>query len=174
MKRHFAHKRFALCLFLLSHNLFAQDFSFSFGPEMNMNAPEYFAGALSLGFDFNLPLSITPFAVGINIIGSSNFSGINVLEISALFRWYFLNLTSDSRTSQGNSHIGFFAQANLGYNYIDIEGAPIALISELRGGYRFPLGAIFFIEPYGRIGYPVMWGLGVLGGIQFPIYGKEN
>jgi len=124
------------------------------GMEMNMNSPENFAAGLALNFDYNLPIPI--FAVGLNVTGSNNFADISVLELSGMFRWYLL-----SRESKG-----LFAQANLGYNYTDIEGAPVAVISELRGGIRFPLGR-FYLEPYGRAGYPVVWGVGAAFGMCF-------
>jgi len=133
------------------------------GLEMNMNSPEFFAGAALFNFDMNLPIQVAQFAAGVNITGSTNFYGINVLEFSGMFRWYFLS----------SKHDGWFAQINAGYNYVDEEGAPIALISELRGGIRFPLGN-FYIEPYGRVGYPVAWGTGVVVGLRFPTIKKEK
>ena len=127
-----------------------------FGVEINMNSPENFAGAALFNFDVNIARQ---FALGINVTGNTNFSGITVLEFSGMFRWYFLSL----------KHDGWFAQINAGYNHVDIEGAPIALISELRGGIRIPMGN-FYIEPYGRVGYPVVWGAGVVAvaGIRMP------
>jgi len=37
----------------------------------------------------------------------------------------------------------------------------------LRAGYRLPLGDMFFIEPFGRVGYPFMFGIGALAGVRF-------
>jgi len=128
------------------------------GAEVNMNSPKNFAGGVLFNFDINLPTPAFRLATGISITSSNNFNGINVLEFSAMVRWYFLSLTHD----------GWFAQINAGYNYVDEKGAPIALISELRYGIRVPLGNSY-IEPYGRIGYPVMWGAGVVVGMRVPM-----
>ena len=124
---------------------------------MNMNSPENFAGGLLLNFDYNLPIPAFSFAAGANITVSHNFNGITVLEISGMFRWYI--------TGTGE---GWFAQANVGYNYSGIEGAPLSVIAEARGGIRLPMGN-FYIEPYGRLGYPVVWGAGIVGGIRLPM-----
>ncbi|MCL2805917.1 MAG: hypothetical protein FWD26_08270 [Treponema sp.] len=132
------------------------------GLEMNMNSPEYFAGGVSLNFDYNLPIPVFSFSAGANITFSNNFAGISLLEFSGMFRWYFLS----------KEHKGWFVQINLGSNYSGIEGAPIALVSELRGGIRILLGN-FYIEPYGRVGYPVVWGVGFIGGIRLP-WAKNN
>ncbi|MCL2758911.1 MAG: OmpA family protein [Treponema sp.] len=129
-------------------------FAVGFGVEMNMNSPENFAGGVLFNFDVNLA---TQFALGVNITGSTNFNDINVLEFSGMFRWYFLSL----------KHDGWFAQINAGYNYVDVEGAPMAFITELRGGIRIPMGN-FYLEPYGRVGYPVVWGAGIVAGIRMP------
>jgi len=37
----------------------------------------------------------------------------------------------------------------------------------LRGGYRFTLASHFYVEPYGRIGYPFAFGIGALAGLMF-------
>ena len=164
-------KTFYLISFLLVSNIYISalentgnksihNFAIGFGPEINMNSPKNFAGGLSFNFDYNLP--VLPFALGFNVTGSNNFSGIHVLEFSGLFRWYFLSA----------SFKGLFAQVNAGYNYTDIVGAPIAFISEIRGGYHIPLNN-FYIEPYGRAGYPAVWGVGFACGMRFPT-NKEN
>ena len=144
----------------LGQNAFALDAALGAGLELNMNAPENFAGAVVLGFDVGLP-GDAPFAAGINATGSSNFSGVNTLELSALFRWYFAR--------GGAAREGWFAQANIGGSLVRMEGdAPLALVAEARAGFRRPLGERFFIEPYARVGFPVLLGAGVVGGIRFP------
>jgi len=133
------------------------------GLEWNMNVPERFADAFILAFDYNLPLRVADFAAGANVIRSSNFSGVDTLEATALFRWYFW------RGSVGSSHTGWFAQANVGVSLFRAErGTPIGFVAEARAGYRKPLGERFFIEPYVRFGHPVMLGAGVLGGVRLP------
>ena len=124
------------------------------GAEFNMNSREMFAGGALLNFDFNLPMA--PIAVGVTGTVSSNFGEGLVVEASALFRWYFL----------GKKWSGFFAQADVGAVFIfeEDETKPM-FMGGLRAGYRFPLG-MFYVEPYGRVGYPFMFGIGVLAGIR--------
>ena len=124
------------------------------GAEWNMNSREMFAGGALLNFDFNLPMA--PIAVGVTGTVSSNFAAGLVVEASALFRWYFL----------GKKWSGFFAQADVGAVFIfeEDETKPM-FMGGLKAGYRFPLG-MFYVEPYGRVGYPFMFGIGVLAGIR--------
>jgi len=159
------------------------------GLEWNMNSPDYFAGGLVLGFDYDLPVTtlpfagdkIFPFAAGLTVTVSNNFSGVTVLEPAALFRWYFLS----------SGHAGFFAQVDLGAALIigsvcsgdcpesdcagklctgkdcSETGVIPMFLGGLRGGYRLPLGSSFYAEAYGRIGYPFIFGIGVIAGMRF-------
>jgi len=129
----------------------------SLGLEWNMNARENFSGGAVLGFDYKLPLAI-PFAVGVTAIYSNNFNGVAAIEPAALFRWYFL----------GKGHTGFFVQADIGA-YLIFEGDDFypLFLGGLRGGFRLPLGSMFYVEPYGRIGYPFAFGIGITAGIIF-------
>jgi len=140
-------------------------FAIGLGAEINMHSPEGYAGGLSLNFDYNLPFSTkrTSFGAGISFIGSNNFDGITVLEPNAFFRWYLLN----------PEHRGLFAQINAGANIIFIEGqsiynTPIAFVFDVRAGYRLPFAKNFYVEPYIRGGYPVVWGAGVILGMRLP------
>jgi len=156
-----------LLVFLhVNMNLFAQDnsneeASHSFmavglGVEWNMDSRDNFAGGGVFNIDFNLPS--VPLALGITAAFSSNFYDNFVIETSALFRWYFL----------GKNHSGLFAQADAGAVFIfESEEMTPLFMGGLRGGFRLPLGDMFFIEPYGRVGYPFMFGVGVLAGIMF-------
>jgi len=142
----------ALCV-----NLYAQEqekkAALGIGIEWNMNSRENFAGGAALSFDYALPHSL---AVGLNAGASSNFTGITVIEPAALFRWYFLG-----------GYNGFFAQADCGAYLILEDGEFTAMfLGGLRGGFRIPLKS-FYIEPYGRIGYPFAFGIGALAGIKF-------
>jgi len=146
---------FALCV-----TLYAQEqekekkAALGIGAEWNMNSRENFAGGAVMAFDYALPNS---FAVGLNATASSNFSGITVIEPSALFRWYFLG-----------GYSGFFVQADCGAYLILEDGEFTAMfLGGLRSGFRVPLKSKFYIEPYGRIGYPFVFGVGVLAGIKF-------
>jgi hypothetical protein len=143
-------------IFALSANLYAQEkkASLGIGAEWNMNSRENFAGGAVLSFDYALPHSL---ALGINVTASSNFGGITVIEPAALFRWYFLG-----------GYGGFFLQADCGaYLIFEDEELTAMFLGGLRGGFRFPIKTNFYIEPYGRIGYPFAFGIGVSAGIKF-------
>jgi len=131
------------------------------GPEFNMNSRENFAGGFSLVFDYGL--RTLPLAFGLSAAASYNFLNSAVMEAASFFRWYF----------PGVKHSGFFVQADLGFYYImediatrDVERFPM-FMGGLRAGYRLPLGQSFYLEPYGRGGYPYVFGAGLLAGIRF-------
>jgi len=130
------------------------------GPEFNMNSREGYAGGLSLSLDYQLPVSAAQLAAGLVVTGSYNFSDTFVLETTGMFRWYFL----------GVNHTGFFAQVDLGLHLISEQSvmAP-GFEGGLRAGFRMPLGEAFYIEPYGRFGYPYFMGAGVLAGMRFKL-----
>ena len=65
------------------------------------------------------------------------------------------------------SQKGLFVQFDIG-PFVILENGDVTPMLELglRSGYRIPLGT-FYIEPYGRLGYPFAFGIGVLAGIYF-------
>ena len=126
------------------------------GLEWNMNSPHNFAAGAALGFDYNLTNKI---AVGLNLGGSTNFIAAKAIEPYLLFRNYFLE----------NNFGKFFGQADVGAFLIFEDGYdmyPMALVG-LRLGLRKPLGSLFYIEPHGRLGYPFVFGIGLMAGINF-------
>ena len=137
--------------------------AFGMGFEANMNAAENFAGGVSAYFDINIGRF---FAVGVAAAHSRAFSDfkffpeINVYEVAALFRWYFM--------MQG--HTGFFVQAEAGGHiaskYIEsgVDTRPV-LSGGLRGGYRWAYRQ-FYVEPYLRAGYPYIFAAGILLGVR--------
>jgi len=155
-----------IILFLLNFGVFAQDndnniiISGGLGPELNWNSREGVAlGALISG-DCELPFSFAQLAAGLVFTFSLNFSDTIVFEPTALFRWYFLGL----------GYEGFFAQVDLGVHVIIEYGISVLLFEGgLRGGYRMFLFDDFYIEPYGRFGYPFAMGVGVLAGLRFKL-----
>ena len=130
------------------------------GPEWNMNSRHNFAGGFYLAFDYSLPS--LPLALGLGAAGSYNFSNAVVVEANSFLRWYF----------PGVRHSGFFVQADAGFYYImetvmgTRETFPM-FMGGLRLGYRLPLGRSFYIEPYGRGGYPFVFSVGLMAGIRF-------
>lgn len=152
---------FAPLFLLLAAGVFAQEAeggakkaALGLGPEWNMNARVNFAAGAVLGFDVNLSAS---FALGLTVTASNNFSGITVIEPAALFRWYVLG-----------GYGGFFVQADGGAYLILEDGGLTPLFDGgLRAGFRLPLAKSFYLEPYGRMGYPFVFGIGALAGIRF-------
>jgi len=144
-------------LVLAGTHIYAQEYKIALGagPEWNMNSRKNFAGGAVLGFDYNLPKS---FAAGLGFGINYNFSNVVVIEPAAMFRWYFL----------GKGHTGFFAQADIGAFFLQEDGEVYTyFLGGLRGGYRFQLKKSFYIEPYGRLGYPFAFGIGALAGYKF-------
>ena len=140
------------------YSLFPQGspkFDIGIGPEFNMNSRKNFAAGGILTFDYNFGAA---FALGFTATASYNFAGFTVIEPAAMFRWYFIGAGKGS----------FFVQADLGVSIILEDGDASAMfLGGLRAGFRLPLGSLFYMEPYGRFGYPFMFGIGVLAGVRF-------
>ena len=155
----------AFFIFALSSNAFAQDdnkMALGVGLEWNMNTYYYFAGAASVGVDFDLFRS---FATGFSAVASRNVSVFTTLEPAAMFRWY----------PWGKNHTGLFAQADAGaFIFMEDERTVPMFLGGLRIGLRLPLGRFFYIEPYGRGGYPFAFGIGLTGGTRFSPLRKET
>ena len=139
--------------------IFAQDnkkAAIGLGPEWNMDSRFNFAMGGALGFDVFIDEG---FAMGLCFSASNNFTGITALEVGGLFRAYI----------PGKKSFGFFIQTDIGAFFIleEKEVTPM-FMNGLRAGYRFLLGLDkkYYVEPYGRLGYPFAFGIGVLGGIR--------
>ena len=157
--------RLAVVLFFIySLSAFSQENVFSLennfaaglGLEFNLDSRHYFAGGVVLAFDYNLSRNL---AVGFNFTASYNFSDFIVLEPTVMLRRYIWE----------NCHKQvFFAQVDLGALFFREAGewTPMFEIG-LRGGFRMPLRTIYYIEPYGRLGYPFAWGIGFIAGRLF-------
>jgi hypothetical protein len=135
------------------------------GLEINGFSRNMFSEGVVLGLDFNLPNSNGNGAAGVTMSASYNFDGMLVLEPAVLVRFYF--------PFRGQTDTGFFGQADVGACIIIEEGIlqdgdTIYLFSMgLRAGYRFLLNKRFIIEPYARITYPSVFGIGVTAGVKF-------
>jgi len=148
----------AVCLCVFAQEI--KKIAAGLGAEVNVNSRELFAGGIAFNFDYNLPVSAAPLAVGFSVTGSYNFKDTAVAEFAALFRWYF----------QNKGHNGWFAQAEAGYSLISVDrgrNLPFPVLAGVRTGYRLPLGSSFYVEPYARFGYSFLLGIGVLGGVRF-------
>ena len=151
---------FVVLFFSLSFCIFAQEkrekpLSIGIGPEWNMDSRHNFAVGAVLGITYNLPNN---FAMGLDISGSSNFSHIHVLEPDLFLRYYLFT----------NNYSGLYIQIDAGafLMFEDDEFLPMIQFG-FRGGYRWHLGSSFFVEPYGRLGYPYAFGIGLVGGLRF-------
>jgi len=151
-------KVLSLLLFLLCVlPVFAEDtrMSAGLGLEWNMDSRHNFAGGALLGFDYKLPRFAS---AGFFLASSSNFNNTFVVEPALVFRAY--------RNEYEFS--GFFFQNELGLSFIIEDGRLTSLpLVGFGAGYRFLLSSSFYVEPYGRIGYPFAFGIGVMAGIRF-------
>jgi hypothetical protein len=128
-------------------------FSIGLGAEGNKNAVEKtsVAGVLTNDFAINSHISI-----GSRLGFSYDLTDVGTLEAGIMFRVYFLSWNSS----------GPFIQADGGLSYIFWHDDMFREF--LYGGtlgWRFHLGS-FYIEPYGRGGYPFVWGGGLVLGIS--------
>jgi hypothetical protein len=125
------------------------------GPEWNMDSRDNFAGGIALSFDYNWFNNI---AVGANLTLSYNFNDFAVIEPTLMVRDYIWE----------NCHGQLFLQLDLGGLFFHEEGQWVPMLElGVRGGFRKPVKTSFFIEPYGRIGYPFAFGIGFITGRYF-------
>ena len=149
-------KKLLLIFFVLfSINTFAQEkkISAGLGPEWNMDSRHNFAAGVSFSMDYTFSNLM---ALGFSVTGSNNFNGFQVLEGVVLVRQYH----------PGSS--GFFAQGDMGTLIFFENGEvnPMPLFG-LRLGFRRPMSSTFALEPYGRLGYPFAFGIGLTAKIHF-------
>ena len=166
-------KTLVLCLLLcMAVFVFAEDdgqtgtkVALSLGPEWNMNSRDNFAAGAVLSLDFMVGSSL---ALGYNVTISTNFSDLTVIEPATFLRWYFLK---SFYAGDFAALTGLFIQPDIGaYLFFDkhYDDVTPMFLGGLRAGVRLPLSESFFIEPYGRLGYPFTFGVGVMMGVRFP------
>ena len=135
---------------------FAQEskIAFGYGAEMNINTEYGVGGGATLSFDVNM---LQQLATGarISLNGDPHYNGI--LELAVMGRWYFSSF-----------HKGFFMQGNLGLSMISLKDkySFCEILAGVHGGYRLPFKEFFYVEPYLRVGYPFIFGIGVVAGIR--------
>ena len=148
---------FSALILLYSLCAFGQEekISAGIGVEWNMNSRHYYAGGAAFSMEFHIPKYSS---VGFTVSGNTNFSGITVIEPTLLLRAYI----------PGNGYKGFFVQVDLG-THIILENKDVTVLFEQggRGGYRLLLGDYFYVEAYGRLGYPFVFGIGAMTGVRF-------
>jgi len=146
--------------------------SIGLGPEVNLNSGSGMGMGAIAAIDFSFAKY---WAAGVTAKGSYDLSSAWVAEGGALIR-YYLNSILVSRGKepwQGVTHSGFFLQAEGGVHYIAQDNVFLydgdTLLRPMGGGrigWRFLLGNYFYAEPYGRGGYPFLWGAGLVMGIR--------
>ena len=170
----------ALCalVFLGASLLFAQEvedepkrekdglhWSLGLSAEGNMNMPKGYAlGAGLYGLFVLLDwVKSGRFSAGVKLLYSTGFKRYGLLDTAVLFRWNFYDFAKFKTCDSG-----FFVQAeggvSLGWNGKTAKPFVFGL-GEGTFGYRFAVKN-FFIEPYIRGGYPVIWAAGVSGGFR--------
>ena len=143
-------------------------FNWSLGllAEANMNSPEACAMGTGLYTLFMLPLKlkIGHLSLGAKALYSYDFKKHHIFDAALLFRWNFYDF---SKIKERDS--GFFIQLEGGAVFGLKEREPSKLfmyaLGEAAFGYRFTINN-FFIEPYLRGGYPVIWAIGISGGFR--------
>jgi hypothetical protein len=132
-------------------------FSLGWGVEGNKNTKEIAAitGVFTTGFALN-----ARFSIGTRLGFSHNLSDLGTLEAGIMFRVYFLLQNSSGPFVQadgGVSHIFWRNDAHDDMFTKFLYGGTL--------GWRFRLGSVYF-EPYGRGGYPFIWGGGLVMGFS--------
>ena len=145
-----------------------KNFNWSLGllAEANMNSPEACAIGTGLYTLFMLPLKlkIGHLSLGAKALYSYDFKKHHIFDAALLFRWNFYDF---SKIKERDS--GFFIQLEGGAVFGLKESEPSKLfmyaLGEAAFGYRFTINN-FYIEPYLRGGYPVIWAIGISGGFR--------
>jgi len=138
-------------------------FAVGLGVEWNMNSRESFAAGGILQVDFNLPNTYA--STGLTVTYSNNFFGITVIEPVFTVRFYPFN----------NGYDGWFGQSDVGaYLVLEKEKLTSLFLMGFNVGYRLPLKSLksialsnFFVDMYARGGYPFVFGIGVIAGVNF-------
>ena len=143
-------------------------FNWSLGllAEANMNSPDGYAMGTGLYTLFMLPLKlkIGHLSLGAKALYSNDFKKHHIFDAALLFRWNFYDFSKIKKRDSG-----FFIQLEGGAVFGLKESEPSKLfmyaLGEAAFGYRFTINN-FFIEPYLRGGYPVIWAIGISGGFR--------
>lgn len=143
-------------------------FNWSLGllAEANMNSPDGYAMGAGLYTLFMLPLKlkIGHLSLGAKALYSNDFKKHHIFGAAFLFRWNFYDFLKIKKRDSG-----FFIQLEGGAVFGLKESEPSKLfmyaLGEAAFGYRFTINN-FFIEPYLRGGYPVIWAIGISGGFR--------
>jgi len=143
---------FCLLIFIAGSIFALDDVFIGFSAEANGNTREGTAagGGWTIGFDLNQYAGI-----GIKTVFSHDLDSMITMEQCALLRFYL----------PINKH-GLFIQAEAGGSILfEDEKSDFVFIGGIATGWRFKIGKNWYIEPFGRGGYPFVWGAGLVTGI---------
>ena len=140
------------------------DFWVSPGAEMALFSPSSISVGGSLAVVYG-----SRFSIGFSAAWFFDMnSELDALEMNLLLRYFFVSAAEDSL------YAGPYLQLTGGpVIFFDLkEDAPgLAhwgrISAGLTFGWRFLLGKLFFAEPYIRLGYPYIAGIGVSAGVHF-------
>jgi hypothetical protein len=133
-------------------------FKIGLGLETNMNSDL----SLTLGRSLSFELQLFKYVMnGAILTISDDFHTFTTIEPTIFVRWYFL----DPRLT----YTGLFVQGELGMAFALAWDTTVPFISiGLAAGYRLPLQhGDYYVEPYIRVGYPYIIGIGVKTGGRF-------
>jgi hypothetical protein len=155
--------------------LHAQDvvgFSLWGGLEANGYSPTSMGFGVRAGEDYRFGERLS-FGTSFLLSGSDNFT---TLEFSVHLRYYlFRGERSLIKHYNRSAIFHFFIQAEggAGVFFTDNDSPNALLMGGVAAGCRIALGRFssLYLEPYARIGYPYLYGVGVLGVYRFPVKG---
>ena len=101
-------------------------------------------------------------------------NNLDALELNFLLRYYFMDSAEAVSSPEGASSAGPWLQLTGGPALFFDKGENASIPAKwgrfsagLTFGWRFLLGKLFFAEPYIRVGYPYIAGIGVSAGVHF-------
>jgi hypothetical protein len=116
-----------------------------------------FGGGLAAGYGYEEG------ALGLKALYLADTTGLTTLELCLFLRFYPFP----------RNNAGFFLQLNAGAALFALDGAFTVhngagrISAGLSAGWRFPLGAHWYIEPAVRAGYPYIVGADLSAGYRF-------
>jgi hypothetical protein len=132
-------------------------FSIGAGAEVNKNTVTDIAigGVLTNDFAIN-----SRFSTATKLAFSYNLEAVGTMEAEFGVRFYFLSWNSSGPFVQGHGGASFIFWRNDIHDEMFIEPIYGGTL-----GWRFHFGSVY-VEPYGRGGYPFLWGGGLIVGIS--------
>jgi hypothetical protein len=175
-------KSYVFIVVMLFSGLFigAQDvegFSMSLGFEGNGYSPpppEALGFGLRLGGDYRFN---EMFSVGASAMAASDFGMLATFEFSGILRVYYLRSQENLiQYHEWQPFFHLFAQFSGGaavLQYYDSKGLKAMPSFSVEAGCRIVFNeySSWYIEPYIRGGYPVIFGAGILAVYRFPFQG---